>query len=265
MQENRLIIKQEILPGVINLIFNRPEKLNALSTPMLQLFEKHLDEINLDPNVRVVVLSGAGDKAFIAGADIAEYQGERREAFAAYQFESRRIFDKLEALTKPTIAAINGYALGGGFELALCCDMIFCSNQTQLGLPEGRLGLSPGGGGTQRLTRAVGKYIASEVMLSGWRLSGERAFSLGICNICCPAEELHSHVLSHSRALLKTAPHAQTEMKNLIHHGYDAPLAVAQSLEQEVLLRLYGTPDGQEGINAFLEKREPVFKGNKNG
>lgn len=261
MQENQLIIRELILPGVVKLSFNRPEKLNALSTPMLRLFEAQLDEIKQDPSIRVVVLDGAGDKSFIAGADIAEYQGDRQAAFAAYQFESRRIFDKLEALGKPTIAVIRGYALGGGFELALCCDLIICTPQAQLGLPEARLGLCPGGGGTQRLTRAVGKYVASEVILAGWRLNGERAFSLGIANVCSPAEELNEQVLSRVRALLKMAPQAQTEIKKLIRCGCDAPLPVAQSLEQEVLLRLYSTVDGQEGIEAFLNKREPAFTG----
>ncbi|WP_454817764.1 enoyl-CoA hydratase/isomerase family protein [Labrys neptuniae] len=261
MSQEEPILRDELLAGVVRLRFNRPEKMNALSTPMLRCLEGHLDQIAADPSVRVVVLEGVGGKAFVAGADIAEYQGGQHAAFVAYQFESRRIFDKLEALPKPVIAAIRGYALGGGFEIALCCDILLCGTSAQLGLPEGRLGLSPGGGGTQRLTRAVGRSIASEVMLAGWRLSGERAFQLGLAAECCLDEALDERVLARARAMLKIAPLAQAEMKRLIRQGFDAPLPVAQSFEQEVLFRLYGTQDGQEGIDAFLEKRDPLFLG----
>lgn len=256
-----LILREEILPGVARLCFNRPEKLNALSLPMLRLFESHLDDIAADDRVRAVILEGAGGRAFVAGADIEEYRGGRRAEFAAYQFESRRIFDKLEALPKPTIASVRGYALGGGFELVLCCDLLLCSRDAQFGLPEGRLGLSPGGGGTQRLTRAVGRQIASDVMLAGWRLSGERAYQLGLAAVCCEEAELDRHVRTRAQAMLKVAPLAQAEMKRLIRQGFDAPLPVAQGFEQEVLLRLYATDDGQEGIDAFLSKREPRFSG----
>jgi enoyl-CoA hydratase/carnithine racemase len=211
--------------------------------------------------VRVVILTGAGERAFVAGADIAEYRGNRADAFAAYQFESRRVFDKLEALPQPTIAAIRGYALGGGFELALCCDLVVCAQSARLGLPEGLLGLSPGGGGSQRLTRAVGKAVASDIMLAARRITGERAFQLGIAVELTAEEALLDTALDRARAMLKLAPRAQAEMKRLIRQGFDAPLAVAQSFEQEVLLRLYGTHDGQEGIEAFLDKRQPEFKG----
>src|SRR5690606_23899105 len=139
--------------------------------PLIGALEKELDAIAADATVRVVILAGAGDRAFVAGADIAEYRGNRADAFAAYQFESRRVLDKLEALPQPTIAAIRGYALGGGFELALCCDLVVCAQSARLGLPEGLLGLSPGGGGTQRLTRALGKAMASDIMLGARRIT----------------------------------------------------------------------------------------------
>lgn len=175
--------------------------------------------------------------------------------------ESRRIFDKLEALSKPTIAAIRGYAFGGGFEIALCCDLIICATSARLGLPEGLLGLSPGGGGTQRLTRAVGRYAASDIMLAARRITGERAFQLGLAVDCVADDALMDAALTRARATLKVAPLAQAEMKRLIRQGPDAALSVAQSLEQEVLFRLYGTQDGQEGVAAFLDKRPPLFKG----
>ncbi|WP_305985772.1 enoyl-CoA hydratase/isomerase family protein [Roseibium sp. MMSF_3544] len=256
-----LIEKEELATGVVQLLFNRPDKLNALSTPLMAEFDAALDEATRDPDVRVLVLRGAGGKAFVAGADIAEYQGDKRPEFIAYQMNSRRVFDKLERLPKPVICAIDGFALGGGFEIALCCDILVVSDKAQLGLPEGRLGLSPGGGGTQRLVRAVGKYAASDLMLAGWRMSGRRAFELGLAAEVVVAEELGDAVLKRARACLKMAPLAQAEMKRLMREGFDAPVESAKSYEQEVLFRLYSTADGQEGINAFLEKRDPRFKG----
>jgi enoyl-CoA hydratase/carnithine racemase len=256
-----LLIRHQIEPGIVSLTFNRPEKMNALSTPLMQALETELDTIARDHSVRVVILTGAGDKAFIAGADIAEYRGNRREAFIAYQLDSRRVFDKLEALPQPTIAAVRGYALGGGFELALCCDLIVAAQSARFGLPEGLLGLSPGGGGTQRLTRAVGRLIASDIMLAARRITGERAYQLGLAVELTSDDALMETVVARAQAMLKLGPLAQAEMKRLIRQGFDAPLPVAQSLEQEVLFRLYSTADGEEGIAAFLDKRSPEFQG----
>jgi len=256
-----VLLREEVEPGIVRLVLNRPEKLNALSTPLVRALEAELDAIACDNAVRVVILTGSSDRAFVAGADIAEYHGNHTKAFAEYQFESRRVFGKLEALPKPTIAAIRGYALGGGFELALCCDIIICATSARLGLPEGLLGLSPGGGGTQRLTRAVGKQAASDIMLAARRITGERACQLGIAAAVVSDEELMPTAVERARAVLKVAPLAAAEMKRLIRQGPDSPLPVALAFEQEVLLRLYGTHDGQEGIDAFLAKRDPEFKG----
>ena len=254
-------IREDVEPGIVRLTFNRPGKMNALSTPMLRELDAHLDALAADSAARAVIVTGAGEKAFVAGADIAEYRGNRTPEFIAYQLESRRIFDKLEALPKPTIAAIRGYALGGGFEIALCCDLIICAVSARLGLPEGLLGLSPGGGGTQRLTRAVGRYVASDIMLAARRITGERAFQLGLAVECVADDALMATALARAQAVLKVAPLAQAEMKRLIRQGPDAALPTAQSLEQEVLFRLYNTQDGQEGVAAFLDKRDPRFKG----
>lgn len=258
---DQVLLREVLQPGVVRLTFNRPDKLNTLSSPMITALETELDAIAKDASVRVVILAGAGERAFVAGADIAEYRGNRAAAFADYQFTSRRVFDKLEALPQPTIAAIRGYALGGGFEIALCCDILICAQSARLGLPEGLLGLSPGGGGTQRLTRAVGRPIASDIMLAARRITGERAYQIGLAVELTSDEELMTTAVARAQAMLKLAPRAQAEMKRLIRQGPDAPLPVAQTLEQEVLLRLYASPDGQEGIEAFLDKRQPEFKG----
>jgi enoyl-CoA hydratase/carnithine racemase len=247
--------------GIAVVTLNRPEKLNALSTPLLAEFAAALDKAEADPAVRVVILTGAGDKAFAAGADIAEYRGRREKAFMDFQFAGRKINDRLEAFPKPTIAAVNGYALGGGFEIALCCDMIVVSTTARLGLPEGLLGLSPGGGGTQRLIRSLGRHVTAELLLTAWRMKGERAHQLGLAAAISEPEKLLDTALDKARAMLKVAPLALTEMKRLIRIGADAALPTALALEQEVLFRLYVSNDGQEGIEAFLDKRSPNFKG----
>ncbi len=256
-----VIETSELAPGVRQLMFNRPDKLNALSSDMLAAFDAGLDAAADDPAVRVVVLRGAGGRAFVAGADIAEYRGNQRAAFIAYQFNARRIFDKLERLPKPVICAVEGYALGGGFEIALCCDILLVTPDAQLGLPEGRLGLCPGGGGTQRLIRAAGRHVASNLMLAGWRMTGQRAFDLGLAAEAVAPESLPDIILTRARACLRVAPLSQAAMKRLLREGADAPVETAKSLEQEMLFRLYATDDGQEGIAAFLDKREPVFRG----
>jgi len=256
-----LIEISEPAAGVRLLAFNRPDKLNALSAGMVAEFDAALAAIEADDAVRVVILAGAGERAFVAGADIAEYRGDRRAAFIAYQRTSRRVFDRLERLDRPVIAAVAGYALGGGFEIALACDLIVAAEGAQFGLPEGRLGLSPGGGGTQRLTRAVGRYAASEIMLAGWRIDAARACTLGLVAEVAAPGGLMEAALARARACLKVAPLAQAEMKRLIREGPDAPLETAKSYEQEVLFRLYSTADGQEGIAAFLDKRKPEFRG----
>lgn len=255
------LIRDEPEPGIVCLTFNRPDKLNALSSPMVDLFEAELDAIGRDRTVRAVILAGAGDKAFVAGADIAEYRGNRSAAFNAYQFNSRRVFDKLEHLPQPTIAAVRGYALGGGFEIVLCCDIVICGLSARLGLPEGLIGLCPGGGGTQRLTRAVGKHTASDIMLAARRITGERACQLGLAAEVVEDADVRETALARARAVLKVAPRSCAEMKRLIRQGADAALPTALSFEQEVLARLYGSADGQEGIAAFLDKRPPSFTG----
>ncbi len=261
MSGQSLVLRETVDGAIAILRLNRPEKLNALSTPLLEAFAAALDAIEADAAIRVVVLTGVGDRAFAAGADIAEYQGRRDAAFIAYQISSRRLFDRLEELRLPTIAAINGYALGGGLELALCCDVLVVSTSARLGLPEGMLGLSPGGGGTQRLLRSIGRHATADLLLAGARLSGERAHVLGLAAALAAPEALLTAALDKARAMLKLGPLAQAEMKRLLRLGPDAALPAALSLEQEVLFRLYGTADGQEGIDAFLAKRPPSFKG----
>jgi enoyl-CoA hydratase len=247
--------------GIGVLTLNRPEKLNALSTALLTEFAAALDSVEADPAIRVLILKGAGEKAFAAGADIAEYRGRREKAFMDFQFAGRRINDRLEAFPKPTIAAVSGYALGGGFEIVLCCDVIVVATSARLGLPEGLLGLSPGGGGSQRLVRSLGRHVAADLLLTAGRMKGERAFQLGLAAALCEPEALLPAAIDKARAMLKLGPLALAEMKRLVRIGADAALPTALALEQEVLFRLYCSGDGQEGIDAFLDRRSPNFKG----
>ncbi len=256
-----LVLRETIEPGIERLTFNRPDKMNALSTPLVREFEGHLDAIAADRSIRAVILTGAGERSFVAGADIGEYRGRKTAAFIAYQQESRRIFSKLENLPQATIAAIRGYALGGGFEIALCCDILICAKSGRMGLPEGLLGLSPGGGGTQRLTRAVGKYLASDIMLAGRRITGERAFQVGLAAECVEDAALLETAIARARAVKKLAPRAVAEMKALIRGAPDTALEPGLTAEQGTLFALYETDDAQEGIDSFLEKREPHFEG----
>jgi enoyl-CoA hydratase len=240
------------------LTFHRPDKLNALSTAMLDQFEARLDQAAADVGVRSVVLTGAGERAFIAGADIGEYAGQSEAQFQAYQRRSRALFSRLAAFAKPVIAAVNGYALGGGFEVALCCDIIVASANARFGLPEGLLGLCPGGGGTQRLTRAAGPYAAARVLLFGDRLTAAEAQGLGLVARVVEAAELMPAALGLAEQAARVAPLAAQAMKRLV-----AGQALASGLdrEHEALFGLYRTRDAREGIAAFVEKREARFEG----
>jgi enoyl-CoA hydratase/carnithine racemase len=241
--------------------FNRPEKLNALSTPLLERFARVLDAMEADAAVRCLVLTGAGPKAFVAGADIAEYSEQDDAGFEAYQRRSRELFDRLDAFAKPVIAAVNGYALGGGFEIALCCDLIVASDTARFGLPEGRLGLAPGGGGTQRLTRAVGPYVAADVLLFGTRLTAPRAFELGLVAEVVSPERLLETAAERASGATAMAPLALREMERSIARALDGPLDEGLTAEREALFRLRRTRDADEGVRAFVEKRPPTFEG----
>jgi enoyl-CoA hydratase len=243
------------------LTFTRPAKLNAISSAMLARLDRRLGEAERDPGVRAVVLTGAGPRAFVAGADIAEYAAGDHQAFVRYQAESRRLFSWLDGFAKPVIGAVNGYALGGGFELALCCDLLVASANARFGLPEGLLGLSPGGGGTQRLTRAAGPFVAADVLLAGRRLTAEDAFRLGLVAEVVEPERLLDAALERAEQVAKVAPLATRAMLGLVRTAMEAPLEDGLTQEQDALAGLHRTADAAEGIRAFLEKRAPRFTG----
>jgi enoyl-CoA hydratase len=239
---------------------NRESKLNALNRVIFDALAIYLDEIARDQSCSVAILTGTG-RAFCAGADIGEYWKGDRNAFREFQSRGRQLHDQIEKNPKPVIAAVNGFAFGGGFELALVCDLIVASERAQFGLPEPTLGLVPGGGGTQRLPRIVGQNRAKEILLTGRRLSALEAREWGIVTAVAPADQEISMALQLGEKIARQAPLAIQALKRLVNEGVNAPLETALSYEQQALLSLYATDDGQEGINAFMEKRPAVFHG----
>lgn len=246
--------------GVRTLRIDRPDKLGALSSGLVAALGEEARRAAADDGVRVLVLTGTG-RGFIAGADIAEYAEAGAEEFSAYQRRSRAVFDAFDSLEKPTIAAVNGYAFGGGFELALCCDIVLATIDARFALPEARLGLIPGGGGTQRLTRAVGPRVAADLILTGRSLTAAVAFRLGIVSEVVADEEFEARVAERARRLAAGASIALREIKRLVRLAADVPLAEGLAEEQSALDGVFGSADAREGIAAFLEKRDPRFSG----
>ena len=210
--------------------------------------------------VQVLILTGTG-RGFVAGADIAGYHGVGQCVFDDFQRRSRLTFDAIANLPQATICAVNGYALGGGFELALCCDFIFVSENARLGLPEIKLGLLPGGGGTQRLPRLVGPMRAKEILMTGRMISAQEAVAYGAALEACAPDDLMPKALAMAQELVRQPAIARREIKHVVNDGLDSALTAGLTLEQRALGTLFATEDGKEGIAAFMEKRAPEFKG----
>lgn len=246
--------------SVAIITFNREEKLNAMNTVIVQKLIEHFYKAEQADHIRSVILTGKG-RAFVAGADIGGYNEQNANQFYQFQLLSRRMYEAIEQNKKPFIAAVNGYALGGGFELVLACDLVIAAKDAKMGLPEIKLGLLPGGGGTQKLARIIGRNRAKEFLMYGKRMTAEEAYQLGIANRLAEPESLMDKALEMAQELSLQAPFAVSEAKRLINQGTEIPLEASLSFEQSVLLNLFHTEDAQEGIRAFLEKRTPDFKG----
>jgi enoyl-CoA hydratase len=238
----------------------REEALGALSRSMMEALLAYAEELAGDEDVAALVLTGTG-RGFVAGADVAHYRGASGAAFDAYQRIGRRAFAAVAALPQPTIAAVNGYALGGGFELALCCDLIVASHEAVFGLPEVKLGLLPGGGGSQRLARAVGTRLAKELLMTGRSMKAEEADRRGLLSRVVEPAELQEAALDLARRLAERPRLAVREAKRLVDDGVEMALDAAWTFEQRVLSALFATDDAREGIEAFLDKRRPAFHG----
>ena len=247
--------------GLYLLSVNRPRALNALNPETLEELHHAIGEIASDPAARVVIITGAGDRAFVAGADIAAMQsyspldGERFSALGM------RVMHAIEALPIPAIALVNGYALGGGCELALACDWILASDKAIFGQPEVKLGIPPGFGGTQRLTRAVGRAMALELLTTGRQVTAEEALAIGLANHVYPAADLRERGFEMARLIAANAPIAVRLAKECAHRALDIDLASGCALETQSIALAFGTADQKEGMSAFLAKRPADFKG----
>ena len=254
-----VLVERDGAVGVVAL--NRPRAMNALSLPLMEAVGRALREFEADDGVRAIVLTG-GDRAFAAGADIGEMKdlegpAAARAALAAHLARG----DAVGACLKPVIAAVSGFALGGGCELALACDLIVASETAVFGQPEILLGVIPGAGGTQRLTKAVGKAVAMDMILTGRRLTAREALSFGLVNRVVPVESCLFEAKRLARRIADMPPLAVRAAKASISPAVDRGLDAGLALEREAFFRLFGTVDQKEGMKAFAEKRAPVFSG----
>lgn len=245
--------------GVITL--HRPKALNALNTELLQELSNLLDHIKEDKSVEVVIITGSGEKAFVAGADITEMQ--KLTALEGRNFGKigQDVFNKLESLPQPVIAAINGFALGGGCELAMACDIRIASEKAKFGQPEVSLGIAPGFGGTQRLPRLIGKGRAKELIFTGDIIDAGEAYRLGLVNKVVAPEELMNTAQVLAEKILSRAPVAVQLSKAAINEGLNMDLASGIAYEAEIFGLCFATEDQKEGMTAFVEKRKPNFSG----
>ena len=234
--------------GAIDVLrIDREESLGALNFEIMERLGAYVDALSKNDQVKVLVLTGTG-RGFVAGADITGYHNVSQKVFDGFQRRSRRTFDAIATLPQIVICAINGYALGGGLELALCCDFVYINNKTKVGLPEIKLGLLPGGGGTQRLPRLIGTMRAKEILLTGRMVTAVEAVEYGIALEACEPDELMPKAMTLAETLAKQAGVALAEGKRVIDDGVDASLSAALTFEQRVLGTLFATEDGKEGI-----------------
>lgn len=252
-------IVYECADGIATLTFNRPKALNALNAALLREFSQCLEAIDQDENVRVLILTGSGDKAFVAGADISELATLGPLDAKFFCQLGHDAIGKLQALSIPVIAAVNGFALGGGSEMALACDFIYASESAMFGLPEITLGIIPGFGGTQRLPRLVGKNMAKEMIFTGKMLSAGEALALGMVNKVCKPEELMDAVRKTAKGIAAKGRVSLRAAKAVVNAGMDVDLATACRMEIDAFALCMASPDAKEGTTAFLEKRKPSF------
>ena len=253
-------IKVEISDAIATLTFNRPKVLNALNREVIAEFREAISEIQKAPEVKVFVLTGAG-RAFVAGADITVLQG--LDPLGAKQFAQvgQAALFALEAMDIPVIACVNGFALGGGCEIAMACDFVCASEEAKFGQPEINLGLIPGFGGTQRLARLVGKARAKELCMTGRILTAQEAFAMGLVTRLFPAEALMEETLKIAGAIADKGRVSLRAVKHVIDNGFDVDLKNACALEADAFSVCFASPDQKEGATAFLEKRAPKFTG----
>ncbi len=246
--------------GIARVTVNRPDKLNALNLSVIADLGRAFEHARTDPAVRGVVLTGAGPKSFVAGADIAQFTDLDFATGRQFALDGQAVFNQIEAMPKPVVAAINGFALGGGCELAMACHLRVASDKARFGQPEVNLGLIPGYGGTQRLPRLVGRGLATELILTGEHITAQRAYEIGLVNRVVPAEELLDAATDLVKTIAAKAPYAVEVALDALRAS-EQPLH--EGLRQEAALfgKTCATEDSKEGVAAFLERRNADFKG----
>ncbi len=251
----------DIEEAVAVVTINRPKQLNALNSQTLTELNEAMTELGANSEVRAIILTGAGERAFIAGADIKEMAGKSPREGRRFAELGLALLERIESLDQPVLAAINGFALGGGTEVALACDLVYASNRARFGQPEVNLGIIPGFGGTQRLPRLVGRNIGKEVIFTGEMLSAERAREIGLVNGVFAPEELMEQVRKVAAVIASKGPLAISAAKHAINRGVDLPLASGLEIEKGMFAGLFGSRDQNEGMAAFVEKRKAEFTG----
>ena len=247
--------------GIVTITLNRPDKLNALNAQLVSDLLKTMHELEKDHDVRAAIVTGAGEKAFAAGADIQAMSTMTVAQAKAFANMGHRLGALLESVHFPVIAAVNGFALGGGCEIALACDFIYASDKAKLGQPAVNLGVIPGFGGTQRLARRVGIARARELVMTGDMVDAETALRIGLVNAVVPHAELMTKVREVAQKIAGKAPLAIAQCKRVLERGLDVPLPIANELEAQAFASLFGSTDQREGMSAFLEKRKASFLG----
>ncbi len=260
---NNIIFKIE--DGIALITFNRPKALNALNQDLLTEFSQALDEIAGNEEIRVLVLTGAGDKAFVAGADITELAKFNPLEAKLFSKKGQTTINKLQELAIPVIAAVNGFALGGGSEIALACDFIYAAENANFGLPEITLGLIPGFGGTQRLPRLVGSNLAKELVFTGKMLSAAEAKEVGLVNKICSTNDLLKDVVKTAGVIVSKGKVSLRAAKQVINNGLNVDLQTGCNIEIDAFAVCMASEDAKEGTSAFLEKRKADFKGGLQG
>ncbi|MBO9151372.1 enoyl-CoA hydratase-related protein [Chitinophaga sp. GCM10012297] len=253
-----IIVQPQVRPFIAHIRLNRPKELNALNLQLMQELRDALKQLDEDPQVRVIVIGG-NEKAFAAGADIRQMVG--LSAMDMYNIDQFATWDVIKKIKKPLIAAVSGFALGGGCELAMLCDMIVASETAKFGQPEIKIGVMPGAGGTQRLTRAVGKALAMEMVLTGRFISAQEALSAGLINRIAPVELYLEETFRLAAEVAKQSPLAVKMAKESVLRAFDSTLEEGLHFERKNFYLLFSSDDQKEGMNAFIEKREPVFTG----
>ncbi len=253
------LILESLEGGVYCLTINRPKVLNALNQATLEEINQVLDQLDMNKGVRVLLITGAGEKAFVAGADIEEMKQFSALEAKAFSHFGHSVLRRLENADFPVIGLINGFALGGGCELAMSCDFILASDNAKFAQPEINLGITPGFGGSQRLTRLVGRSMALELLFTGRMVSADEAQSLGLVNHLYPQTELMSEGMKLASQLSGKSRSALQLIKQLVQRGQDVPLDNACIMESDQFALSFSSPDQAEGMTAFLEKRSAIF------